>query len=121
MRGGRYANVKKVREDGYTFDSGRELERYRELKLLARAGVIAGLEVHPAYHLLGANGEPLMMRSGRYPNGRRMRYIGDFEYLDTATGEKIIEDVKMQSGHRTDVYRIKKAIMEGMGFRVLET
>jgi len=32
----------------------------------------------------------------------------------------VIEDVKMQSGHRTEVYKIKKALMEAMGHTIEE-
>jgi hypothetical protein len=32
----------------------------------------------------------------------------------------VIEDVKMQSGHRTEIYKIKRALMDAMGKPITE-
>ena len=37
--------------DGHTFDSAREAERYCELKVMAKAGVIKHLELQPSFPL----------------------------------------------------------------------
>lgn len=42
----KYRN-KKVQVDMYVFDSIRESQRYKELKLLERAGTITDLELQP--------------------------------------------------------------------------
>ncbi len=121
MRGkGRYGNVKKPVVDGYKFDSQHEADRYGQLKLLLLSGLIKFLRVHPRYPIK-IGGVPVLMRSKRYPNGRALKYVGDFSYVDLATDEIIIEDVKMQSGHLTEVYKIKRALMEAMGYRITET
>lgn len=122
---GRYGNVKKPVKDGIRFDSQRELKRYQELRLLERAGKIKDLEVHERFDL-APGGVQIMMRSNRYQNGRKLQYEADFVYVDTQKKDKygapllVIEDVKMQSGHREPVYKIKKAIMEAMGYEITE-
>ena len=50
----RYGNRKKEdkpTEDGFIFDSYPELRRYRDLKILARAGEVRDLKVHPSFVL----------------------------------------------------------------------
>jgi len=117
---GRYSNVRKVRhKDGTLLDSGAEGQRYCQLLLLLKAGVIKNLEVHPRYALM-LHGKEIKKRSERYPNGRQVYYVADFTYLDIENKVRVIEDVKMQSGHRTEVYKLKKAIMESMSYTITE-
>ncbi len=122
---GRYGNVKKPTHDGIRFDSKREMLRYMDLKLLEKAGEISELKAHPRYPLFGMNGK-LLMKSERYPNGRQMVYIADFSYLEHSMAgldpvqRIVVEDVKMQSGHRTEVYKIKRSIMACMGITIRE-
>ncbi len=118
--GGRYANVKKPVFDNHRFDSQRELEHYLVLKLRVKAGEISHLELQPSFKIV-IGGTAVMLRSKRYhKKGRPLTYIADFRYRDTTTDELVIEDVKMQSGHRDKVYRIKRALMEAMGYRIIE-
>ena len=44
-------NNKKIQVDIYVFDSIRESQRYKELKLLERAGEISNLELQPKFLL----------------------------------------------------------------------
>ena len=119
-RPGRYGNVRKhVHADGTKLDSGRELKRYGELKLLEMAGEISSLKVHPRFKI-EIGGVPIMLKSQRYPNGRQLVYVADFTYLDKLSDRFVIEDVKMQSGHRTEIYKIKRALMDAMGQPVTE-
>lgn len=114
----RIRNAKRTEQDGYVFDSLRELTRYSELKLLAQAGEIRDLEVHPKY-FLQVGDRPILIRSKGYPNGRRTSYTPDFEYYvrrvagkvgkQTVTWERVIEDVK---GHDTYEMRFKRAVFE---------
>lgn len=117
----RYANIKKHQHpDGTKLDSGRELTRYCELLLLQRAGEITDLEVHPRYPITIA-GVPIMIKSKRYHQGRHLTYVADFTYLNKPPlGERVIEDVKMQSGFRTEIYKIKRALMDAMGHPITE-
>ena len=105
--------------DGYKFDSQHEANRYAELKLMERADEIDSIRVHPRYQI-NIGGVPVLMRSKGYPNGRKLTYVADFSYVDLRLDEVVIEDVKMQSGHRTEVYKIKRALMEAMGYRITE-
>jgi hypothetical protein len=123
---GRYGNVKKITEDGIRFDSKREYLRYLDLKLLQRAGEIQDLMVHPKYPIV-IGGIPIMVALNQHkPWGRLLTYEADFTYLERVPGTKhnehrqIIEDVKMQSGHRTGVYKLKRALMKAMGHEIKE-
>ena len=113
--------AKKVKEDGHTFDSMREHARYCMLKLLIRAGEIEGLQVHPRFPIV-IGGVPILMRSARYPNGRQLTYVADFRYRRVGEigpfAEWVIEDSK---GHRTEVYKLKLALVQAMGLEILET
>ena len=51
---------------------------------------------------------------------RQLRYEADFEYIECDTGRTVIEDVKMSSGHRTGVYKLKRAMMRAMGHEIEE-
>jgi hypothetical protein len=113
----RYGNVKRVKIDGYSFDSKREGDRYLELRLLERAREIKNLVVHPVIKIV-IGGVPVMSPSPRYPKGRQMRYVADFAY--DADGQLVYEDVKMTK-HRTDVYKLKRALVFTMGINILET
>lgn len=120
QRPGRYgAHIKKhVHADGTKLDSEHEYQRYCELLLLVQAGEITDLKVHPRYPII-IGGVPVRIISKRYSTlGRQMLYIADFSY--TENDEQKVEDVKMQSGHRTEVYKIKRALMRAMGYKITE-
>lgn len=48
-------------------------------------------------------------RNGEGKNIRAIKYRADFRYIDMATGEVVVEDVK---GRITDVYGMKKKMFE---------
>ena len=108
---------KKTVVDGILFDSKREAQRYQQLKLRERAGIICDLKMQVKYELI-----PAQYIDGRCVE-RAVTYISDFEYYvlkDTTipTGSHIVEDVK---GMRTDVYKIKKKLMlYRYGIRITE-
>lgn len=109
----KYRN-KKVEFDGHKFDSIREYERYCELKALARDGKITELKLQPKFWLKCGESD-VLIRSERYPNGRRASYRADFEYIDDR-GVKHVEDVK---GMDTNVSRLRRAMVEAeYGVRV---
>ena len=111
---GRYRTAKyrnqRVQYGDQTFDSKRERDRYIDLSLLESAGKISNLRLQPRY-ILKCSGEPL-----RYPSGRKLVYVADFEYEED--GKVVIEDTK---GYATNVYKIKRAIMEANGYSIRET
>lgn len=98
--------------DGIKFDSKKEANRYAELKLMERAGVIRDLKRQVRYELI-----PAFDVDGKHY--RPTTYVADFVYTDAKSGKEIVEDVK---GVRTDVYRLKsKMFAHKFGVSVLET
>ena len=95
----KYKN-KKVQIDMYVFDSARESQRYKELKLLERAGEISNLELQPRFLL-----QDSFKKNGR--TFRKIEYVADFKYIEN--GKTIVEDVK---GMQTDVFKLKHKIFE---------
>ena len=95
----KYRN-KKAQIDIYVFDSVRESQRYKELKLLERAGEISNLELQPRFLL-----QDSFKKNGR--TFRKIEYVADFKYIEN--GKTIVEDVK---GIQTDVFKLKHKIFE---------
>jgi hypothetical protein len=93
MRRSKYGNVPTI-VDGIRFDSMLESKRYAELKLLAHAKAITGLQVHPRYPL-EVNGQKICI------------YEADFAYTDSR-GTVHVEDTK---GAKTALYSLKKKLM----------
>ena len=93
-------NNKKTQIDMYVFDSVKEAKRYKELKLLERAGEISNLELQPRFLL-----QDSFKKNGR--TYRKIEYVADFKYIEK--GKIIVEDVK---GIQTDVFKIKHKLFE---------
>ena len=103
--------AKKTTVDGIEFDSKKESDRYRELKLLEGAGAISALELQKRY---------LLIPSQKDERGKTIEracyYIADFVYLEN--GETVVEDTK---GVKTPEYIIKRKLMlERYGIKVRE-
>ena len=98
--------AKKTVVDGIKFDSKRESERYKELKLLEKAGEISRLR--------------LQQRFDFEVNGVRLGfYKADFVYDEKGRQFVTVEDVK---GFKTPVYNLKKKLMKAIhGIDILET
>lgn len=95
----KYGNRKTV-IDGIKFDSKAEAERYKELKILEKAGLIKKLILQPEF---------LLQDKFKY-NGkteRAVKYIADFKYFDVAKGVCVVEDVK---GVETEAFKIKRKL-----------
>lgn len=113
-------NARKQTVDGHTFDSGKEAKRYCELKILRMAGEIRDLELQPKFWI-DINGAPVKIRSKGFPNGRRASYRADFSYVDVATGEQIVEDVKGGRATATEADKLRRAVVEAIhGIRIRE-
>lgn len=119
IKAGRYGNVTKPMYNGIKFDSGTELKRYLELQLLEVGGAIRDLQVHPKYPITIAGVEIRIYSKRYHKTGRHLTYEADFAYYDCEKKKDIIEDVKMRQ-HRTETYRIKKALMRAMGYDITE-
>ena len=100
----KYHNTKTV-ADGIKFDSKLEAERYAQLKMLERAGVIRDLELQPEYELI-----PSFRKDGK--TWRRTVYKADFRYILAEGDRIIIEDVKGSTAVITDVFRLKQKLFE---------
>ena len=79
-------NAKRETVDGHSFPSQAEAKRYRELRLLEKAGKIRYLILQPRFDMpIGA------------------RYTPDFEY-EGVNGERFVEEVK---GMRTEAFNLR--------------
>lgn len=91
----KYGNSK-TEVDGEIFDSAKEADRYKDLVLLRKAGVIGLLRRQVEYEL--------------NPGGTHsLKYLADFVYVIRSTGVTVVEDVK---GFRTREYKKKKRLMK---------
>ena len=100
----KYHNTKTV-ADGIKFDSKLEAERYAQLKILERAGVIRDLELQPEYELI-----PSFRKNGK--TWRRTVYKADFRYILAEDDSYIIEDVKGSTEVITSIFRLKRKLFE---------
>jgi hypothetical protein len=87
----------KTRVDGIVFASRKEADRYRKLKILAKAGHITELKLQPSWAIV-------------IGGIKVCKYVGDFWYKK-ADGVAVVEDVK---GFKTPVYRLKRKLMKAM-------
>ena len=110
---------RKITREGMTFDSLKEYKRYRELRLLEKAGEITDLKRQVEFELIPAQFEEV--QTGEiYKRGERkgepktkrvcleqsVKYIADFTY--TENGKQVVEDTK---GFRTTDYILKRKMM----------
>ena len=121
-------NTRKIVYDGITFDSKDEIRRYNELLILQRAGEIHDLKYHEQFELIPAQYETVERYS---KTGKRLKdgvklveraavYTSDFSYYLTATGEKIVEDVKCEKT-KTEAYVLRrKLIYKIYGIKIKE-
>ncbi len=100
----KYHNTKTV-ANGIKFDSKLEAERYAQLKILERAGVIRDLELQPEYELI-----PSFKKNGKA--WRKTVYKADFRYILCDGDRIIIEDVKGSTAVITDIFRLKQKLFE---------
>lgn len=96
---GKYRN-KKQEVDGRIFDSQKEAQRYRELRLLEQGGMITNLRCQPSYEL-----QPPFDYQGR--KIRAITYRADYEYAEN--GKTIVEDVK---GFKTKDFILKAKMFQ---------
>ena len=115
----KYKN-KMMSVNGLSFDSIKEGKRYIHLLEKERKGEISSLQTQVKYVLIpsqyesyeryGKKGQKL--KDGRRMVERECAYIADFVYIDNASGETVVEDVK---GYRRDgaynIFTIKRKLM----------
>lgn len=115
---------RKVFENGITFDSKKEANRYAELCIMQKAGMIYGLQRQKKFVLIPAQREPSTVgkRGGKHKGKlieRECAYYCDF-YYHTADGTEVVEDVKSEAT-KTPQYMIKrKLLLYVHGLRIKE-
>lgn len=100
---GKYRN-RKVEHEGMTFDSEKELRRWRVLVLMQDAGHITELRRQVAFELA-----PAVRLDGEARMKTALRYIADAVYVQD--GKLIVEDVKSKPTRTTAIYRAKKHLL----------
>ena len=96
-------NHEKVRIGDQVFDSIAESNRYIELRIMEKAGIITGLECHPRYEIIPAQ---------KIPGQRSFQaahYTADFRY--EKDGEIIVEDVKSEYTRQAEDYKLRRKLM----------
>lgn len=94
----KYRNIRTT-VDNITFASKKESQRYLELNVLAKCGMIQDLRLQVPF-------EVCPKKNG---NHRARYYVADFVY--TENGKRIIEDVKSPITRKNPVYSLKKALV----------
>jgi hypothetical protein len=102
--------AKKTQVGDIKFDSKKEANRWMELQLLERGGVISELRRQVKVELLGQY-RPIYTRTGR-----KMKITFDFSYIED--GVLIYEDTK---GMPTRDYEVRVAVARAMGLEIRET
>ena len=111
---------KKIKVDGIIFDSKKEAVRYKELKMLEKAGIIHDVQRQVKYILIPAQyehtGEIYVKGKdkGKPKKGklieRECAYYADFVYIEN--GETVVEDVKgYRDGQAYNLFTIKRKLM----------
>ena len=102
QKGNKY-HAKKTESGGIVFDSKYEAEKYEELKMLERIGLIKDLQRQVRFILLDE------YTNNKGEKVRPISYIADFVYYDIKKKRQIVMDTK---GLETEVFRIKKKLFE---------
>lgn len=104
-------NNQKITVNGQVFDSKKEANRYKELRLLEKAGAIKNLSRQVKFVLIPSQRD----ESGKLIE-RECSYKADFTYEEGI--KTVVEDVK---GYRTKEYIIKrKLLLYQYGIRIRE-
>lgn len=110
MHYSKYKN-QKCEIDGIMFDSQKEANRYAELRILEKQGIISNLQRQVKFVLIPAQKEPdTFGPRGGLIKGKTLEkecfYVADFVYEEN--NQKVVEDTK---GFRTADYIIKRKLM----------
>lgn len=95
----------KIKVGDIEFDSFAEHDRYLELTMMERAGLIHDIECHPSYECLPSQETP----DGRQ-NFRPVVYTPDFRYV-TADGRTVVEEVKSEYSRHEKDYVIRRKLL----------
>ena len=88
-------HAQKVEWHGMRFDSKKEFNRYMELQIMEKAGLISNLKRQVPY---------IIIPYSKW--GRAIKYIADFDYMED--GKHVLEDSK---GVVTPLFKLKKRLV----------
>lgn len=88
------------------FDSKKEKQRYLQLELMQKAGVIRCLAKQAPFLLV----ETFKDKQGN--TERAIKYIADFVYYDNEKKSFVIEDVKSPITRKLSVYVLKRKLVK---------
>lgn len=91
--------AKRTEVDGHVFDSKVEAQRYRELLMMERAGLISDLQLQVPFILQ----ESFVDADGN--KQRKIQYTADFVYKEQTF--TVIEDVKGAATVRGEAFRVR--------------
>lgn len=128
----KYGNKKATTADGSQFDSIKESQRWCELQMMQKAGLIEDLRrqvkfvliptQYREYERFGKDGQPL--KPMRKLLEKECSYIADFVYQDNRLSETVVEDVKgyrdpSSAGYAKFVIK-RKLMLERYGIQIRE-
>lgn len=112
--------TQKIVVDGIKFDSKKEAKRYKELRVLEKAGIISNLQRQVKFTLIPAQYKPVeaVLSTSNKNNKvqkkkvieRECAYYADFVY--NCDNRMIVEDVKgYRKGQAYNLFTIKRKLM----------
>lgn len=111
----KYGNRKVTDAYGNKFDSKKEKDRYYELLMMEKGGIIQNLQRQVHFELLPAVYEDVTIKMKTKVKEQRQllfratEYVADFTYIQD--GEDVVEDVKASANFQDPVYKLKKKMM----------
>ncbi len=96
----KYNNKKVFTQDGLRFDSQKEFNRFNELMMMQRAGIISELKRQVKFLICP-----------KTETEQAAYYVADFVYTK-ADGKKIIEDVKSKITKQLPLYILKRKLVK---------
>ena len=106
-RGNKY-NARPVTLDNVVFASGAEARTYAELQLRQASGEIADVQLQPKFELIPA------FEDAHGEDVRAMTYTADFAFTDSATGQRVIVDVKGSNATQTRDFALRWKMLRYM-------
>jgi hypothetical protein len=103
---------RKVAEGDREFDSKKEREEYRRLRMRLKAGEIGFLACQVEFALT-VQGIQLDAEEEAVKDTVAV-YIADFHYVEVKTGKPVVVDVKSEATRKLPTYRLKKKLMKAI-------
>lgn len=109
--------ARKVAYNGFKFDSKAEKERYVELMLMQKKGLIRELELQPEFEIVPALYRDIQVhlktkiKNVRQLVERAARYHADFMYYDCSLDVYVIEEVKGEYLSKQKDYILRRKLI----------